>query len=184
MLKNGFFQKLASSGPLSLISTSIRHKLLAGLLGVAIVPLVALGVTSYRSSEDALMKQAFNQLEAVKTIKANQVNSYFKTIEDQMLTFSEDLTIVQAMSDFKQSIETVREENGATPEEVAKMRDELRQYYANDFAAEYKNRTGGLPNTNAQMADLDDDEQKTSITCGSASSSFKNHPTFIQYQLV
>ena len=74
-MKNGIFQKLASWGPLSLVSTSIRHKLLAGLLGVAIVPLVALGVTSYRSSEDALMKQAFNQLEAVKTIKSNQVNS-------------------------------------------------------------------------------------------------------------
>ena len=74
-----------------------------------------------------------------------------------MLTFSEDLTIVQAMSDFKQSIETVREENGATPEEVAKMRDELRQYYANDFANEYKTITGGLPNTNAQLADQDDD---------------------------
>lgn len=157
MLKNGFFQKLVSSGPLSLVSTSIRHKLLAGLLGVAIVPLVALGVTSYRSSEDALMKQAFNQLEAVKTIKSNQVNSYFKTIEDQILTFSEDLTVVQAMTDFKQAIETVREENAATPEDVEKMKAELRQYYANDFANEYKSITGGLPNTNAQMAELDDD---------------------------
>jgi hypothetical protein len=69
------FPEAGELGPLSLVSTSIRHKLLAGLLGVAIVPLVALGVTSYRSSEDALMKQAFNQLEAVKTIKSNQVHS-------------------------------------------------------------------------------------------------------------
>lgn len=109
---------------------------------MAIVPQFAFGVTSYRTSEDTLMDQAFKQLEAVKTINANQVNSYFKTIEDKILTFSDDLTVVQVMTDFQQAIETVREENGATPEDVDKMKADLRQYYANDFANEYKTITG------------------------------------------
>lgn len=156
--QKGLFQRLGEWGPLSLISTSIRHKLLVALVGVALVPLAILGLTSYETSQAALNEQAFNQLEAVRTIKANQVGAYFTQIEDQIKTFSEDLMVVEAMQDFQQAIETAREENDVTPEQVAELRKELKTYYTGEFTEEYKRRNNGaLPPVDAQFAGLDDD---------------------------
>jgi methyl-accepting chemotaxis protein len=104
------------------------------------------------------MTQAFNQLEAVRTIKANQVSGFFQTINDQILTFSEDRMVVDAMKEFQESIHAARHENEAGREQLNRMRVELRDYYTSVFAETYKKRTGGkMPDTNAQFLPLDDD---------------------------
>ena len=112
----------------------------------------------YYASSAAILQQTSNRLAAVRTIKANQVEGYFRNIHDQVLTFSETGMVVQAMNDFRSAVKTAREENAATPEEIARMRKELQSYYSVDFSREYQQRNNGdAPNIDAQFEPLDDD---------------------------
>lgn len=57
---------------------SMKVKLIVVFLIIGIVPLVTVGWLSSSGAEDALMKQSYNQLEAVRDIKKNRLQSYFR----------------------------------------------------------------------------------------------------------
>ena len=65
-----------------------KNRLLLGLLAISLVPLIVLGLSMYYLASDAIMQQAKDRLAAVRTIKANQIQSYFHSIQDQIQTFS------------------------------------------------------------------------------------------------
>ena len=70
-----------------------QNRLLRALLAISLVPLVILGLSMYYLASDAIMNQAKDRLAAVRTIKANQIQSYFHSIQDQIQTNSTTLTI-------------------------------------------------------------------------------------------
>jgi hypothetical protein len=140
------------------ITDTFRNKLLLALLGVSLIPLLVMGSAMYYLASQALMNEASNRLEAVRTIKAAQVESYFQLIHDQVLTFSESQMVVEAVEGFESAITTAREENTITPEQLAQMKAELRTYYEIDFASEYRDRNEGQePNVDLLFNALDDD---------------------------
>ena len=98
----------------SAISSKIRNKLLIAFLVVALVPLLCLAWILHQQSGNALQQQAFAQLDAVRQIKANQVKAYFQQIEDQVVTFSENSMVVDAMRQFPDALKTARQENEVT----------------------------------------------------------------------
>jgi len=142
----------------NLLLTTVQNRLLLALLGVSVIPLLVLGGAMYYLSSQAIMQQASDRLAAVRTIKAKQVESHFQSIHDQIHTFSENRMVVEAMAAFRDAILTAREENEVTPEELARMRDEVKTYYSVDFTREYQRRNDDKrPNIDAQFAPLDDD---------------------------
>jgi methyl-accepting chemotaxis protein len=79
---------------------SIRSRTLAVL---ALVGIAASGTTAllgWWSAREALVEQAFAKLTAVREAKADQVEEYFRSIVDQVVTFSEDQMIVDALRGF------------------------------------------------------------------------------------
>ncbi len=105
-----------------------------------------------------LREEAFRKLSAVRQIKQQAVSRYFQGVNDQVLTFSEDQMVVDAMRDFRDAIKEAREENATTPDQLAKMRSQLAAYYENEFAAEYKrNNSGSSPTATRYFEKLDDD---------------------------
>ena len=102
----------------SFITSKIRNKLIAAFLIAALVPLLALAWLLHQQSGSALTQQAFAQLDAVRQIKANQVKAYFEQIENQVVTFSENRMIVDAMSEFPDALLTAREENEITQDQI------------------------------------------------------------------
>lgn len=60
---------------------SIRGKLLLWFLGIALVPLIAIGVIAYMQSQAALEQAAYEKLEAVEDLKGNQITNFFNTMQ-------------------------------------------------------------------------------------------------------
>ncbi|MBM4054353.1 MAG: hypothetical protein FJ264_06730 [Planctomycetes bacterium] len=105
-----------------------------------------------------LRKEAFEKLVAIREVKKAEVERYFQTISDQVVSFSEDKMIVDAMRQFKESFRNVRTENMLHSETFGHMKNELLSYYTGEFTTEYKNKNHGkLPDANNYFAMLDED---------------------------
>ena len=115
-----------------------QNRLQLALLSISLVPLSILGLSMYYLTSNAIMQQATDRLTAVRTIKANQIQSYFHTIQDQIQTFSEDRMVIQAMSDFKAGKRTIQADNEGTEASVGEMRKQVERYYKSEFARRYQ----------------------------------------------
>ena len=105
-----------------------------------------------------LRHEAFNKLRANAEVKRAAVKRYFQCINDQILTFSEDQMIVDAMRELRQVFPDYRSDNGTSDDEVTRQKQELRAYYTGDFANEYRNQNGGQsPEAEKYLEQLDGD---------------------------
>ncbi|QEG21433.1 methyl-accepting chemotaxis protein [Mariniblastus fucicola] len=146
------------NGLFKFFGKTIQRKLVALLIAVGLLPMLAVAISMYQSTSDGLFNKSFAQLEAIKTIKANQVSDYFGFIDKQIRTFSEDIAVVDAMKAFPGAEKTARTEVGATDDDLAKMEQHLRGYYTDKFGAEYGSRNdGAAPPTDEQFQPLDKD---------------------------
>ena len=148
---------------------SLRVRLTLVLLACGLLPLVVGGVLNFHTASDglanvagdgrdALRHTAENQLVALREAKRQQVGGYFETIRKQVLTFSENQMVVDAMRDFRGAFRAYRDESSVSDERVAEMRDDLYTYYANEFSNEYKAQNDGVsPNVRSYFGELDDE---------------------------
>ncbi len=60
------------------LNLKLKPKLIGAFMICGIVPLVAVAYFSIQKANEGMMKQAFNQLQAVRQIKANQIESFFE----------------------------------------------------------------------------------------------------------
>ena len=85
-----------------------------------------------------LRTEAVNKLTAVREVKKAAVERYFQSIEDQIVTFSEDLMVVDAMEKFRKNYHAFRSENSISKAKLERMRNELLTYYTGEFSEEYR----------------------------------------------
>jgi methyl-accepting chemotaxis protein len=151
-------RKLSDTRLAKFFTKSIFRKLATLLVVVGLIPMFAVAISMYQSTSTGIFAKSFDQLEAIKTIKANQVQDYFSFIDNQIKTFSEDIAVVDAMNTFPAAEKTAREEAGITDEDLKKMEAGLKRYYTEEFGAEYGNRNdGAAPPTDSQFQPLDKD---------------------------
>lgn len=104
-----------------------------------------------------LRVEAFTKLIAIRETKRASVEHYFQTINDQMITFSENNATVDAMKSFSKEFPNFRAENEYTANDIARMKIEVASYYTDQFGVEYESQNGTLPDLDAMMSPLDDD---------------------------
>lgn len=129
----------------------IGVKLIATYLAVGILPLAILGILAVQLSTRALSVQAFNQLEAVRQIKKKSIEDYFQTIENQILTFSENQMVVKAMIGFSQEFRRFSAAAASASHDGETMTEGVQRYYEQAFHQEYKSQN---PDTVLNTADL------------------------------
>ena len=122
---------------------NLRTKLLFAFLAVGLIPLTVVGITTLTKASLSIEKQAFAQLESVRDIKKSQIIRYFQTVKDQVITFSEDKMIIEAMRQFDRAFDDFNAENTITSEDLTSMQKALFGYYANDFSQAYKSQNNG-----------------------------------------
>ena len=120
-----------------MIRRIFQNRLLISLLAISLIPLMVLGLSMYLLASNAIMKEATDRLAAVRTIKANQIQSYFHSIQDQIQTFSEDRMVIQAMSDFEKGMTSVQLDNEVTEGQLAQMRTKMERFYKAEFGRKY-----------------------------------------------
>lgn len=66
-------------------------------------------------------------------MKASQIEDYFKDIRNQIITFSEDHTIIEAMRDFRAGFDTIHHEVDYSNFEQEEAEGRLTSYYEEEF---------------------------------------------------
>jgi class 3 adenylate cyclase len=84
---------------------SIRTKLMALLLLLALTTLAVCGTIAYVKQRKALADQTFNQLTGITRTKRSQIEAYYQTIQNHVSTLSSDRMFIDAMRDFKKADE-------------------------------------------------------------------------------
>ena len=136
---------------------SLGTKLLLVFLAIGIIPAAIIGISAVRKASVALEHQAFAQLESIRDIKKNQVTRYLQTVQDQIVTFSENKMIIEAMREFHQAFYGFIDENAIDQETLKTMNKGLHDYYANEFTEEFKNQNEKSPEIESYYRQLDDE---------------------------
>jgi len=142
----------------SIRNIHMRPKLVALFLLIGISALLVAGFWASRQAEQALLEKSYNQLESVREIKRQAVERYFTHIQNQILTFSENSMVVDAMGELREVFPRFREENQYDAADIRRMSSELITYYTNDFSAEFRSQNDGQdPRAKRYFDQLDDD---------------------------
>ena len=80
---------------------SIRYKLFSLLILLAVSAFTVTGTIAYIKYLHGLRKNVENQLMAVARSKQFQIDSYYRTIQNHVLTLSEDRMFIDAMREFR-----------------------------------------------------------------------------------
>jgi len=79
---------------------SLRYKLLVVLLQLGIAAFAVTGAIAYTKHLHSLKQNVVNQLTSIRRAKAYQVESYYRTIHNHVLTLSVDQMFIDAMKEF------------------------------------------------------------------------------------
>ncbi len=122
----------------------LQTKLIIGSILLATVPIgIAGSIITWQANQEAkvaLEEQAKNQLTSIREMKKNQIEAYFQTIRDQVLTFSNDRMIIEAMIGFKPAFNNFRKEIQPSDQDISSWKSSLATYYRKDFTEEYVRR--------------------------------------------
>jgi methyl-accepting chemotaxis protein len=136
---------------------NLKKKLLFSFLFVGIVPLAMMSIISLLKANSALHYQTFSQMLSIRDIKKSQVERYFQSIKDQVITFSEDHMTIQAMAEFSSAYDTFIEENSLDDRSLGDLKEKLGTYYTKDFTLAYKDaNNGSSPNVSSRLNQLSD----------------------------
>ncbi len=131
----------------------IKTKLIVSASLLAFVPAaiisIAIGWMAISNSHHTLEEEAKNQLISIRDMKKGEIERYFGTLRDQVITFSNDRMIIDAMSAFKQAFKQHHLESNLAP--IAQLRSELRSYYQDEFGETYNQLN---PNSSADINTL------------------------------
>ena len=135
----------------------LTNPLLLALLGVSLIPMLFMGIMSYRTAAAALEQQAFKQLETVNAITGKAVERYFDTLHHEIAVLAEAETSREALREFTAGMATLLTDDKVTDAGLAAARRELEAFYTGDFATEYEKRTG-TPKDMRPLAEVLDDD--------------------------
>ena len=140
----------------------IKWFLVVGLAPVLIVAFVAFRIASSSLSQandhalQAVEGQVMEKLEAIRQLKESSIERYFQGIHDQIVTFSENRMVVEAMREFRTAYDDYLTEAQVTPDQIDGMRAELKTYYVDEFGKEYEAQNGKQPSIDSILDPLDD----------------------------
>jgi class 3 adenylate cyclase len=112
---------------------SIRYKLLASLLLLALTTLAVTGTVAYIKNQNALKNQVFNQLTGITVSKKSQIEAYYQTIHSHVETLSDDSMFIEAMREFRDAFRKMN----AVPLQPSSL-NAVREDYMVNFYPEMK----------------------------------------------
>ena len=118
---------------------SLRVRILVLLAGVALVSAGATAWVTYVGGRNAIEAASFDLLTSVRENKADQVEDFFRSTCDQVVTLSSDLMVTGAMGDFSAGYRSVEPPSDPA---VQSTRDrQLTDYYTTEFMPRLEDAT-------------------------------------------
>ena len=114
----------------------LAAKLFAILLLLGAVAVLVTGVLGYVRARDALEQAIFNQLTAARETKSRQVETYFRTIRNELRLLATSKMVVDATRGFRDAVDEL--DAGRVPPE---LRQKVGDWYADDYMPEVRRAT-------------------------------------------
>lgn len=111
----------------------ISTKMVAFGFGIAVLSIVSMGYSSLRSGHEALLLQREESLSAVLRERADRVEAYFETINDQMVDFSQTRTISRMTAAFGEAFAALPQELEIAPTPDSDVYRSVSGYYSGAF---------------------------------------------------
>lgn len=135
-------------------SLSLKAKLILIILFAGVLPLLITATLMLNKAKTSMETTTFNQLESIDEALKVQVEDYFQQIQHQIVSFSENRMVIDAMREFKSSFHEF------SPDGLPKdYMTNLAGYYSGPFADEFRVRNGAevnysslIPNGKAAVA--------------------------------
>ena len=119
--------------------TRINFKLAVAFFTIAFLSILVIGLLSYFSGKKSLEQESFNRLTAVREMKATQIEDYFLDITNQLITFSEDHTVVDAIKDFKNGYDSLAFQVNRSSGVLDSASERLKNYYESEYLPRLNN---------------------------------------------
>ncbi|MFK8067264.1 MAG: methyl-accepting chemotaxis protein [Gammaproteobacteria bacterium] len=117
---------------------------------------VFIGWMSIELGHKEIEEQAVQKLIAQREAKKSEIEAYFETLKNQVLTYSNNRMIIDAMSEFKTAFGAYRNEGSIY--DIEQLKNELKTYYTDQFLAKYKTRNKDITfNVDEVLNSLDAD---------------------------
>jgi methyl-accepting chemotaxis protein len=135
----------------------LTNPLLLALLGVSLIPMAFMGLTSYRTSSAALREQAFKQLDTVNAVTAKSVERYFASLHQELAVLADGRVCAESLKDFTAGLATLRADNKVDDKALAAARRDLESFYTGEFTTEFRRRSDAAIDVRPLCDALDDD---------------------------
>ena len=135
----------------------LTNPLLLALLGVSLIPMAFMGMTSYRTSSAALREQAFKQLDTVNAVTAKSVERYFASLHQELAVLAEGRICVESLRDFTTGLAALRADDKVDDKALAAARRDLESFYTGEFTTEFRRRSDAVVDVRPLCDVLDDD---------------------------
>lgn len=112
----------------SLPNFTIKSKLQASLILVSISSLIVVGYIGWSRSKHILTQTLTHQLTSLRSAKAQEIESYFRELNNQVATLCEDKMIISAMVEFNKSFQELN--HGYS---LAEWDKDIKKYYEQQF---------------------------------------------------
>ena len=107
----------------------LRTKIIIAFVFIAVVSVFTIGFVGIATGKKTMENEAFNNLTAIRELKANQVEAYFEQIRNEVQSYSENLMVIDAINDFQNAFFKIEIKNL----EEADIDSSLKAYYKNEF---------------------------------------------------
>ncbi|MCC5926383.1 MAG: methyl-accepting chemotaxis protein [Bacteroidetes bacterium] len=138
------------------MNKSIASKLITAFILVGTIVVASMQIASHMIAKDAMLSVTIDRLEGIRALKQTDIERYFDTIRDQLLTFSENNMIVHAMAAFPAMRSEFISQNQFDSVYVSQMREDVNQFYRDVYNVEFQNLNSGQDSDWQQYADLDE----------------------------
>jgi len=118
-----------------------RTKLILSFIVACLVPLGIASVTNLNGATNAIHLLVFNHLESLTAVKKVEVETYFESIRNQIITQSESRMTIDAMRDFAVAFDQLPGDAAIDADALAGMGGAIRRYYDEEFARTYTETT-------------------------------------------
>src|SRR5688500_5332307 len=106
----------------------IGTKLTLLLVGLSFAAVLFTSWRGYLSARAALQERVFQQLTSIRTFKAFQIQSYFRTVQQHVLSLSESTTFVSGVEEFRAAFQSLDK-----PEVPSTLRATMVNHYRDEY---------------------------------------------------
>ncbi len=136
----------------SINNWKLANKTMLAMAFVGILPLAAASLINVYDASSALNDAAQDHLGSLRAVKKRQIESYFGQVRNQVITFSEDHKVVDAMQKMKQAFVALPTELGVEEQQLAQYRSAISAFYSDQFGREFEARNARSINTTALIS--------------------------------